>query len=155
MNDFSEDGKRRARGFFRVMLSGIFLVAATNHLLKPGHVAGRLEQAPMGWLATWMGPPEALVVMAGIALLAGGIALAVGFQTRLAALGLFLVVVPITLTVQVGRLSTMGPLFKNIGLMGGLLYFATHGARACSVDALLRREDGAADGESAARAPAE
>ena len=121
---------------FRVMLSGIFLVAGTNHLLKPDHITGRLENAPLSWLATWMASPKALVVMAGVALLAGGVGLLVGFKTRFAAAGLLLVVLPITLTVQVGRLSTLGPLFKNIGLMGGLLYFAVHGSWNWSIDAL-------------------
>jgi len=35
-----------------------------------------------------------------------------------------LVLIPITLTIQVGQVQTMGPLFKNIGLAGGLLFFA-------------------------------
>jgi putative oxidoreductase len=135
-----DEKKSAARAVFRVMLSGIFLVAGTNHLLRPGHITGRLESAPLSWLATWMAPPQALVLMAGVALLVGGLALLTGFATRRAALGLLLVVLPITLTVQVGRMATLGPLFKNIGLMGGLLYFATHGGGRWSLDVVLGRE---------------
>ena len=138
---------------FRVMLSGIFLVAGANHLLKPDHIAGRLENAPLSWLATWMGPPNVLVLMAGIALLVGGVGVLVGFKTRLAAAGLLLVVLPITLTVQVGRMSTLGPLFKNIGLMGGLIYFAVHGSWSWSLDGwLASKSDGASAGLGAGQA---
>jgi len=34
-----------------------------------------------------------------------------------------LVLLPITLSVQVGQIETLGPLFKNIAIMGGLLFF--------------------------------
>lgn len=118
----------RALTIFRFMLSTIFLVAGINHLLSPGAIANRLENAPMGHLATSVAPAELLVTLVGVALLLGGIALATGFKTRWAALLLILLLIPITLTVQVGSLDTMGPLAKNIGLAGGLLYFLTHGS---------------------------
>ena len=136
---------------FRVMLSGIFLVAGTNHLLRPDLITGRLKNAPLSWLATWMASPDVLVWMAGGALLVGGLGLLTGFKTRLAAAGLLLVVLPITLTVQVGRMSTLGPLFKNIGLMGGLLYFATHGSWTWSVDGWLSGERRAEASEASPR----
>lgn len=139
--DVDAPRQRRVQALFRMMLSGIFLVAGANHLLRPGFIAERLEQAPLHWLATWMAPPEILVLLAGVVLVTGGLALLTGFATRWAALGLFLVVVPITLTVQVGRLSTLGPLFKNIGLMGGLLYFVTHGSPTWSLDGWLGDTD--------------
>ena len=71
-----------------------------------------------------------LIVGGGIALLAGGLALLVGFHTRRAAIGLMMLLIPITITVQIGRFSTIGPLFKNIAIFGGLLYFAVHGSQA-------------------------
>lgn len=122
-----------SRALFRMMLSGIFIVAGCSHLVDPSKTAGRLEAAPMGWLATWMAPAEMLVVLSGVALLVGGLALLAGFQTRLAALGLLALIIPITLTVQISPAS-LGPLFKNIGLAGGLIYFITHGTDALSWD---------------------
>jgi len=129
-----------SRAIFRVMLSGIFIVAGASHLVNPGQTAGRLEAASLGGLATWMGSAETLVILSGVALLAGGVALLSGFKTRLAAFGLLLLLIPITLTVQVGSMSQLGPLFKNIGLAGGLIYFITHGASVLSLDSLLAKK---------------
>lgn len=132
--------ERVARGMFRVMLSGIFIVAGANHLFKPAAIAGRLENAPLSFLATWAAPPETLVLLAGVALLAGGLALLLGLRTRAAAMLLIALIIPITLTVQVGRLATLGPLFKNIGLTGALIYFAVHGSQSYSLDKLFMSE---------------
>ncbi|MFB6371763.1 MAG: DoxX family membrane protein, partial [Bradymonadaceae bacterium] len=110
--------------------------AGTNHMLRHEVIVGRLEAAPMSWLATAVGPPDLLVTAAGVGLLVGGLALLSGLMTRWAAVGL----IAITLTVQVGSIKTLGPLFKNIGLMGGLSYFATHGARAWSLDELMQTD---------------
>lgn len=35
---------------------------------------------------------------------------------------LIAVLIPITLTIQVGQVETMGPLFKNAAILGGLLF---------------------------------
>ena len=123
---------------FRVLLSLIFLVSGATHLLKPEAVAARLDLAPFAHLAAVLAPSTTLVWLAGVALLAGGLALLVGFQTRLAALGLIAVLVPITLTVQLTP-EAVGPLFKNVAILGGLVFFAAHGAEGYSVDRLLRR----------------
>ncbi|AWV90759.1 DoxX family membrane protein [Bradymonas sediminis] len=117
----------KALVIFRVMLSTIFLVAGTNHLTSPNGVATRLESAPLGFLATSIASAELLVIASGVALLLGGLALAAGFKTRWAALLLILLLIPITITVQVGSLASMGPLAKNIGLGGGLIYFLAFG----------------------------
>ncbi len=127
------------------MLSTIFLAAGLNHLMMTAQVASRLESAPLGYLATWMAPAETLVLLAGFALLLGGIGLLVGWKTRWSALLLIAVIVPITLTIQVGSLSSTGPLFKNVGLTGGLLYFLAHGADAFSVDRWLANRGASAD----------
>lgn len=123
---------------FRVLLSLIFLVAGANHLLQPEAVASRLDAAPFAHVVTAVAPSSALVLVAGVALLAGGLALLVGFQTRLAALGLIAVLIPITLTVQLAP-EAMGPLFKNVAILGGLVFFAAHGSEGYCVDARLRR----------------
>jgi len=139
MTQFDERSQRIGRAVFRVMLSGIFLVASINHLVRPEEVTQKLLKAPLAWLATWVAPPEFLAIAAGIGLLVGGLALLLGFQTRWAALLLIVLLIPITLTVQVGQAETIGPLFKNIGLAGGLLFFLTHGADVFSLDALFTR----------------
>lgn len=127
-----------ARALFRMMLSGIFIVAGLNHLRVTEQTAARLEAAPLGHLATAVAEPRVLVLMASVPLIIGGVALLIGLYTRVAAAVLIAMIIPITLTVQIGDLSTLGPLFKNIGLTGALLYFATHGCHSISIDGLLR-----------------
>ncbi|RYE07941.1 MAG: DoxX family membrane protein, partial [Sphingobacteriaceae bacterium] len=107
----------------RVMGSLIFITAAFNHLFQTEQAAARLEKASLGFLATSMASPELLVLLSGFGLLTGGFLLLAGYQTRLAALLLFAILIPITITMQMGSMATVGPLFKNIALMGILLFF--------------------------------
>lgn len=126
----------------RALFSVIFIGAGLNHLVRPEQVASRLEQSPQGAIVASFASPTLLVLLAGIALLAGGVALLAGFKTRLAAVGLALVLVPITLTVQVGA-ADAGPLLKNIAILGALLHFAVTPPSGFGVDAALlsRRRD--------------
>jgi putative oxidoreductase len=112
----------------RVAVSGIFLIAGINHLLFPEKVVDRLNNATMADFAMPLGSPEVLVLLSGIFMVIGGMALLLGFQTRLAAIGLILILLPITFTVQVGQWATSGPLFKNIAIVGGLTFFAINGS---------------------------
>lgn len=120
----------------RVLGSGIFLLAGISHLTEPARTAARLEEAPFGFLATSLASAELLIILSGVALLGGGILFLTGFKTRFAALLLALVLIPITLTVQIS-VQSLGPLFKNIAIMGILIYFIVNGAAAYSVDAFL------------------
>jgi putative oxidoreductase len=124
----------------RVFGSGIFIMAGLNHMIAPERIAGRLESAPFGYLATSIASAELLVILTGIALITGGILLLIGFKTRLAALLLALILVPITLTVQIGSTQTLGPLFKNIAIMGILIFFLVNGSKAYSFDQYRSRD---------------
>ena len=123
---------------FRILLSLIFLVAGANHLLAPDKVAAKLVAAPLAYLATSWASPVLLVKLAGLALVVGGLGLVTGTFTRWAAGLLMAVLIPITITVQVGP-DSVGPLFKNIAIFGALVYFAANGASAFSIDAALAR----------------
>lgn len=107
----------------RIMVSLIFLVAGANHLLQTEHAIERLDHARFGQLGHLFGPPEIPIILFGIIMMVFGILLMLGIQTRMAAIALALVLIPITVTVQVGQLSSLGPLFKNVAIMGGLLFF--------------------------------
>ncbi|MCP9200491.1 DoxX family protein [Gramella sp. GC03-9] len=114
---------RRSIQLLRVLLSGIFLVAGSNHLLNTTQTVRRLEQASFKGIAYFFGEPETLVLLSGILMLIAGFLFLIGYKTRWAAIVLGLILVPITLTVQVGQINTLGPLFKNIAILGGLLFF--------------------------------
>ncbi|HET8886083.1 MAG TPA: DoxX family protein [Salinimicrobium sp.] len=114
---------RRSIQVFRFMLSGIFLIASSGHLMNVEQTANRIEQANFKGIAYTFGNPELLVVLSGIAMLIGGLSLLIGFKTKWAAMLLLAVLIPITLTIQVGQMNTLGPLFKNIAIMGGLIFF--------------------------------
>ena len=114
---------RRSIQLLRVLVSGIFLVAGMNHLLNVEKTAKRIEQASFKGIAYFFGEPEWLIVLSGIVMVAAGFLFLVGYKTKWAALVLMAVLIPITLTVQVGQITTLGPLFKNIAILGGLLFF--------------------------------
>jgi putative oxidoreductase len=107
----------------RVLLSCIFVVASINHLFNLERTVNKLNQARFKELAYIFGNPEITVIASGIPMLIAGIALMLGFEPKYAAIILAMVLILITITVQIGQMSTIGPLFKNIAILGGLLFF--------------------------------
>jgi len=124
---------------FRVLFSLIFVVAGAGHFFERDTMLARLDAAPLGHLASLFGPPEQLMLASGIVLVVGGVALAAGLVTRVAAVALFVTLIPITLTVHVGDPGHIGPLFKNVALLGGLVHFAVRGPGAAAIDARWKR----------------
>ncbi|OBX24926.1 putative oxidoreductase [Gelidibacter algens] len=114
---------RRSIQLLRILVSGIFLVAGFNHLLNVEKTAQRIEQANFAGFANFFGEPQWLIILSGIVMLVAGFLFLIGYKTKWAAIILMAVLIPITLTVQVGQITTLGPLFKNIAILGGLLFF--------------------------------
>ena len=108
----------------RSMLSLIFIVASISHFINTEKTINRIKNARMGFVGDLLGTPRNAVILSGVVMLIAGIALLIGFKTRIAAIVLIAILIPITLTVQVGQVETLGPLFKNVALLGGLLFFS-------------------------------
>lgn len=107
----------------RIMLSGILLVAGLNHVIVPAGVAKRLMASSMYEFFPTFVDPQVLVIIVGVGLLIGGLLLIFNQFTRPAAILLFVLLIPITVSVQLQGLETMGPLFKNVAIAGALLFF--------------------------------
>lgn len=107
----------------RVALSGIFVVAGVSHLLNPDGVTQRIQNAPYSGFGSMFGNPHVLGILSGYVLLIFGISLLLGVFTRWSAIILFLTLIPITVTIQMGNGILHGPLWKNVALFGGLLLF--------------------------------
>ena len=114
---------KRSIQLLRIMVSGIFLVAGFNHLVEIEKTTQRIEMAQFKGFAAFFGNLEILVILSGIVMLIAGISFMIGFKTRWAAIILLAILIPISITIQVGQITTLGPLFKNVAIAGGLLFF--------------------------------
>ena len=117
----------------RVALSGIFVVAGVSHLLNPDGVTQRIQNAPYSGFASMFGNPHVLGILSGYVLLIFGISLLLGVFTRWSAIMLFLTLIPITITIQMGNGILHGPLWKNVALFGGLLLFILNNPKSYSL----------------------
>lgn len=107
----------------RILLSGIFIIAGISHLVNPEKVTQRINQANYSEFAQFFGDVHFLGIASGYVLLIFGTAFLLGIFTKWSALVLFAVLVPITVSIQMGNGLMHGPLWKNIALFGGLLFF--------------------------------
>jgi len=113
----------------RVLMSLIFIMSGFSKLLGPAkpiqHIAA--DGLPL--------PPAAYVV-AVLCELGGGLAILLGWETRLAAaaLSLFCIVAAFTVHYHPGVAAQMVNFWKNITMAGGFLYVLAHGAGLYSLD---------------------
>lgn len=114
----------------RIALSGIFILAGVNHLLKPDKVVGRIKGAAYNEFGLFFGDPHDMALLSGYMLLLCGTLLLLGIFQRWSALILFMILIPITVTIQMGNGLTHGPLWKNVALFGGLLFFIVNNPKA-------------------------
>lgn len=118
---------------FRLMFSLIFIVGGAGHFFAHAHMLARLTDSPwLSWVSM-LGQPGLLIYLSGVVLCVAGIALLLGWFTKLAALALFLTLLPITLAIHIAP-GHMGPLLKNVALLGGLIHFYFQGAGVASLD---------------------
>src|SRR5689334_15307113 len=123
----------------RLLLAAIFLVSGIAKLTDtPGTVAHM----------TAAGIPHAdtLALVAGGAEVLGALAIATGFLTRVASLGLILFMIPTTLIFHAfwnaageAHMTQMVNFMKNLAIIGGLAVLMAQGAGRFSLDHQIRR----------------
>jgi putative oxidoreductase len=114
----------------RILLAAMFVLAGFGKLTDIGGTAG--------WFGSIGLPaPTIVAVLVGLLELVAGLAIVVGFQTRIAALALALFTIGATLIAHTNFADMMQFLIfqKNFAVVGGLLVLAFSGAGALSVDA--------------------
>jgi putative oxidoreductase len=114
----------------RILLAAMFVLAGFGKLTD---IAGTA-----GWFGSIGLPaPTILAVLVGLLELFGGLAVIVGYKTRIAALALAVFAIGATLIAHTNFADMMQFLIfqKNFAVVGGLLVLAFTGAGALSLDA--------------------
>jgi putative oxidoreductase len=113
----------------RILLATIFVFSGVGKLMAPA--------ATLGYIASSGLPFAPLAMAAAIAVeLGGGVALALGIQTRIVAaiLAAFSIVTALAFHTALGDQNQVIHLLKNFAMAGGLLQVVAFGAGAFSVD---------------------
>lgn len=111
----------------RIFLGLLFVLAGVGKLMDPAGAAGYVASGGLPGILVW--PAIALEVL-------GGLALIVGYQTRLAALALavFSVATAVLYHNNFADQTQMTMFLKNLAIAGGLLQLYMHGAGKMAVD---------------------
>jgi putative oxidoreductase len=119
----------------RLLISTIFIFSGLNKLGAHAAMAGfaASKGLPAADLAIWLA--AAVEILAGLSIL-------LGFHARIGAWLLFFFLIPTSLVFHnfwamqgMEKMDNQGHFFKNVAIMGGLLFVATFGAGAYSIDA--------------------
>jgi putative oxidoreductase len=119
----------------RLLISTIFIFSGLSKI--PGHAAmvgfAASKGLPAADLAIWLAAAVEIL---------GGLSILLGFQARIAAWLLFLYLIPTSVVFHnfwamqgMDKMDAQAHFFKNVAIMGGLLFVATFGAGAYSIDA--------------------
>jgi putative oxidoreductase len=113
----------------RLLISTIFIFSGLSKI--QGHAASK--RLPAADLAIWLAAAVEIL---------GGLSILLGFQARIGAWVLFLFLIPTSVVFHnfwamqgMEKMDNQAHFFKNIAIMGGLLFVATFGAGAYSIDA--------------------
>ena len=120
---------------FRLLTSLIFIIGGLGHFGQHQMMLDRMEESSWAPTVGMIGDPSVLLSLSGVAFVAAGLTLAIGFMTRASALILFATLVPVTVAVHlVPDPSHVGPLFKNVAILGALLLIWARGPGAFALD---------------------
>jgi putative oxidoreductase len=116
----------------RLLLAALFVTDVWTIINNYGATADYLAQ---------FGVPPLLLPFAAAAQLAGGLLVALGWRTRLAALtlALFCISTALIFHSQLGDPGEAIHFWKDLAIAGGFLVLAAHGAGALSLDARVSR----------------
>lgn len=122
----------------RILFSLIFLMFGMGHLTDP--------QTYIGMVPGFLPAPTFMVIVTGVALVAGGLSVMLGYKIKLGSLILFVFLLSTTLLVHLGgfiegdQMAT--PMFfKDLALSGAALYMYHFGAGPYSLDAKAEAAD--------------
>ena len=93
----------------------------------------RMAESPWSGVVEQIGDPSTLLWLSGAVFVVFGITLALGLATRLSALVILVTLVPITVFTHVAP-GHVGPLFKNIAIIGALVLLWFKGGGAWALD---------------------
>ena len=118
---------------FRLALSLIFIVGGLGHFGRADEMLARMEETPWRDAINSVGDPLLLLHLSGAVFVMAGIALVVGWFTRLSVIALFVTLVPITITIHVAP-GHVGPLLKNVAILGALALVMVRGPGMYALD---------------------
>ena len=120
---------------FRLLTSLIFIVGGLGHFGQHQVMLDRMKESPWAGTANMLGDPSLMLWLSGLAFVVAGLTLAMGWMTRASALVLFVTLIPVTVVIHiVPDTAHVGPLFKNIAILGALLFFWARGPGAYALD---------------------
>ena len=114
----------------RVMIAAIFLLSGVSKVTAPAATIGYIQSAGLPL-------PQVGFAVAVLIELGGGIALVLGYRTRIVAaiLAAFAIVTALAFHSALGEQNQFINFFKNVAMAGGLLNVVAFGAGAWSLDA--------------------
>ena len=129
MNQFIAKAGTQLTG--RVLLSAIFIMAGINKISGYAGTQGYMES---------VGVPGALLPLVILLEVGGGLAILLGWQTRLAAFLLagFSVLSALVFHANFGDPTQSILFMKNLAMAGGLLFLVAGGAHVWSIDAMCK-----------------
>ncbi|MGO4808691.1 DoxX family protein [Cupriavidus sp. 2MCAB6] len=114
----------------RVLVSAIFLLSGASKLAAPAAMVGYIQSVGLPF-------PQLALGLAVLVELGGGLALVLGYRTRLVAaiLAVFSAATALAFHANLADQNQFIHFFKNIAMAGGLLQIVAYGAGRFSLDA--------------------
>lgn len=86
--------------------------------------------------------PDLAIIVAIVVELGGGLMIALGWKTKIAALAVFVFLIPVTYFFHTNFLDPMQMtmFLKNLSIMGGMLLLASYGAGKYSLDEMMLKK---------------